>query len=125
MRCYELRTAMAALTISAGVAIAQDAEQPRLHTNQAYVEDATRATTLAIGDPMAVFAFVLGGLPDSVKVYPTENYYYFRFMQGGVPYAGNIRLDPLRARRWQGSIQLLCRPQRMARQDAGRHLRRP
>ena len=95
MRCYELRAAMAALTISAGVATAQDAGQPRLHTNEAYVEEATRATTLAIGDPMAVFAFVLGSLPERVKVYPTENYYYFRFMQGGVPYAGNIRLDPL------------------------------
>ena len=103
MRCYELRAAMAALTILAGTAVAQDAEQPRLHTNEAYVEEATRPATLAIGDPMAVFAFVLGSLPDKVKVYPTENYYYFRFMQGGVPYAGNIRLDPLE--RDRGKVQ--------------------
>ena len=103
MRHHEVWVAMAALTISAGVATAQDAEQPRLHTNEAYVEDATRATTLAIGDPIAVFAFVLGGLADKVKIYPTENYYYFRFMQGGVPYAGNIRLDPLE--RDRGTVQ--------------------
>jgi hypothetical protein len=103
MRCYELRAAMAALTILAGTAVAQDAEQPRLHTNEAYVEEATRPATLAIGDPMAVFAFVLGSLPDRVKIYPTENYYYFRFMQGGVPYAGNIRLDPLE--RDRGKVQ--------------------
>ena len=103
MRCYELWAAMAALTISAGVATAQDAGQPRLHTNEAYVEEATRPATLAIGDPMAVFAFVLGSLPDRAKVYPTENYYYFRFMHGGAPYAGNIRLDPLE--RDRGKVQ--------------------
>jgi hypothetical protein len=28
-----------------------------------------------------------------VKVYPTENYYYFGFMHNGIRYAGNIRLD--------------------------------
>ena len=40
-----------------------------------------------------MFGFVLDSLPDRVKVYPTENYYYFTFMLNGVPYAGNIRLD--------------------------------
>jgi hypothetical protein len=28
-----------------------------------------------------------------VKVYPTENYYYFDFLHSGVRYSGNIRLD--------------------------------
>jgi len=28
-----------------------------------------------------------------VKVYPTENYYYFTFIHGGTPYAGNIRIE--------------------------------
>src|SRR5258708_34381897 len=42
---------------------------------------------------MAVFGFVLNSLPDRVKVYPTENYYYFTFMHGGAPYAGNIRIE--------------------------------
>ena len=41
---------------------------------------------------MAVFGFVLGSLPERVSVYPTENYYYFGFVHGGVPYVGNIRL---------------------------------
>ena len=66
---------------------------PALHTNQAYLEEAGRASVLDVGDPMAVFAFVLNSLPDRVKVYPTENYYYFTFIDRGVPYAGNIRLD--------------------------------
>ena len=42
---------------------------------------------------MSVFAFVLGKLPDRVKVYPTENYYYFTFFHGHIRYAGNFRLD--------------------------------
>ena len=40
-----------------------------------------------------MLAFVLGTLPDSVKVYPTENYYYFYFYHNSTRYAGNIRLD--------------------------------
>ncbi|MBI1867864.1 MAG: hypothetical protein HYS06_06170 [Methylocystis sp.] len=79
----------------AGLAAAQSPDRPRLHTNEAYIDEATRTTTLAINDPIAVFAFVLDSLPERVKVYPTENFYYFRFIYQGVPYAGNIRLDPL------------------------------
>jgi hypothetical protein len=72
---------------------AEDATRPRLYTNEAFVEDATRATTLPTSEPMAMLAFVLGSLPDSVKVYPTENYYYFFFYHNSIRYAGNIRLD--------------------------------
>jgi hypothetical protein len=81
----------AARCLAIGPAGAQDA--PQLHTNQAYLEEAARPSALDVGDPMAVFAFVLNSLPDRVKVYPTENYYYFTFIHRGVPYAGNIRLD--------------------------------
>jgi hypothetical protein len=80
---------LAAIRIAAG----QDAGAPKLHTNEAYVEEVTQATSLAVDDPMAVFAFVLSGLPDRVKVYPTENYYYFTSIHRGVPYAGNIRIE--------------------------------
>ncbi len=52
-----------------------------------------RETTLAIDDPMEVFAFVLQSLPERVTVYPTEGYYYFGFAYRGVNYSGNIRLD--------------------------------
>jgi hypothetical protein len=72
---------------------AQDAMRPRLQTNESYVETVTRATTLGLKDPLSVFAFVLDSLPERVKVYPTENYYYFNFVHRGVPYDGNIRLD--------------------------------
>ncbi len=67
--------------------------QPRLYLNQTYAEDAMRETTLKVEDPMAVFKFVLGNLPERVKVYPTENYFYFSFFHRNIRYAGNIRLD--------------------------------
>src|SRR2546421_3353804 len=79
------------LALACGSAIAQDA--PQLQTNQSYIEDVTHATALNVDDPMAVFGFVMSQLPERVKVYPTENYYYFGFMHNGIRYAGNIRLD--------------------------------
>lgn len=76
-----------------GGAAAQEPQRPILHTNEAYLEEAMRSSTLDINDPKAVFAYVFATLPERVKVYPTENYYYFTFIYDGVPYDGNIRLD--------------------------------
>ena len=88
----------ALLLIVSGVAPSGDAaraqgERPRLNTNQATIEELMRETTLAIDDPLEVFAFVLQSLPERVTVYPTEGYYYFGFTYRGVNYSGNIRLD--------------------------------
>lgn len=89
------RRFLRALVALAALAVAAAAEEanPTLHFNQAYVEEATRTSTLDVNDPMAVFAYVFAGLPDRVKVYPTENYFYFTFIHNGAPYDGNIRLD--------------------------------
>jgi hypothetical protein len=73
-------------------ALAQEATPPRLFLHQNFVEDAVHRTSLPIDDTRAVFAFVLGSLPERVKVYPTENYFYFRFVHNSAQYAGNIRL---------------------------------
>lgn len=78
-------------TAWSGGAIAQT--PPGLSTNEAYVEDVTARSNLAIDDPMAVFAYVLDSLPARVTVYPTENHYYFAFINNGVRYAGNIKID--------------------------------
>ena len=72
---------------------AEGADRPRIYTNQAFVEDAIRATSVPTTDQTAMLAMVLGSLPDTVKVYPTENYYYFYFYHNSTRYAGNIRLD--------------------------------
>jgi len=92
---------LAALAAMAAGAAAEEA-RPVLHFNQAYVEEATRASTLDVKDPMAVFAYVFANLPDRVKVYPTENYFYFTFINNGAPYDGNIRLDA--SNRDQGKV---------------------
>jgi hypothetical protein len=83
-----------AVLSASGMALAQNVQVPTLHTEESYADEVTRATALNLGDPMAVFAFVLNSLPDRVNVYPTENYYYFSFFQSGVKYAGNIRIEP-------------------------------
>ncbi len=89
-----MRRSVVALCIFAAMTAGAAAQgPPKLMTNQAYVEDVTRKTALAIDDPMAVFAFVLDSLPDRVKVYPTENHYYFWFLLNGTRYAGNIKID--------------------------------
>jgi hypothetical protein len=86
-------TMLVTLAAIVGMAAEQNTGPPKLHPNEAYVDEVTQATVLAVNDPMAVFAFVLNSLPDRVKVYPTENYYYFTFVHGGTPYAGNIRIE--------------------------------
>jgi hypothetical protein len=86
--------AAAALAATIAAASAQDAGAPKLEPLEAYINEVTQDTKLDVKDPMAVLAFVLNSLPDRVKVYPTENYYYFNFYHGGGPYAGNIRIEP-------------------------------
>ena len=91
--------AAAALMMAAvlsGAAVAQDRGRqapPRVYTGDNEVTDATRASPFAVDDPLAVLSFVLSGLPVRVQVYPTENYFYFRFTNNGVPYTGNVRLS--------------------------------
>ena len=64
-----------------------------VHTNQSDLEEIAARSDLEIDNLKAVFAYLFASLPQRVKVYPTENYYYFRFYHNGVPYAGNFRLD--------------------------------
>jgi len=83
-------------TIFTGIAAAAEgADRPRLYTNESYVEDVTWTASAPLSDTKAMFAYVLESLPNSVKVYPTENYFYFYFYNNGTRYAGNIRLDAM------------------------------
>jgi len=61
--------------------------------NQTYLERALRDGGLDIENPIDVFAHVFNAVPQRVKVYPTENYFYFQFGHRGQIYAGNMRLD--------------------------------
>ena len=87
---------VAGLAASLGAAAAQGERPqhslPRLELNEFEIVETLKPSSLAIDDPVAVFAHVLGSLRERVQVYPTENYYYFRFSHNGVSYSGNIRL---------------------------------
>jgi hypothetical protein len=88
-----LCAAALAAALASSTAAAQASERPRVYTNEQYIDDLTRPLTLPLDDPKAMLAFILESIPDEVKVYPTENYYYFNFHHRGTRYAGNIRLD--------------------------------
>lgn len=90
---FGLALALSFLALPAAFAFDADPKAPKLKLLQDYQEELTRDTELDIKDPLAVFDFVMSSLPERVKVYPTENYFYFTFMHKGVAYAGNIRLD--------------------------------
>jgi hypothetical protein len=85
--------ALVAAVLALSAADAAAGERPRLYTHETYVQDITNDTLLPLDDPKAMLTFVLESLPDRVKVYPTESYYYFHFYHQGVRYAGNLRLD--------------------------------
>ena len=87
--------AMALAHALVGTSDTAAAERLKLHTNQDYLEEAMATRVLPLDDPKAMFKLVLESLPPRVKVYPTENYFYFKFLHEGVPFAGNIRLDVL------------------------------
>ena len=76
-----------------GLVEATENSGPRIETNQSYLEEVMRPPRLDLNEPKSVFSHVLRSLPPRVKVYPTENYYYFKFTHNHVRYAGNFRLD--------------------------------
>jgi hypothetical protein len=86
-------TAVPVISGNVGARAAQKTEAgPVVFTNQQFLEDLDRGSAIDIEDIGQVFDHILSNLPARVDVYPTENYYYFRFYHGGVEYAGNIRL---------------------------------
>ncbi len=89
----QVLTAILAICAVVPTAEAQPLDGSQLQTNQSYVEELARPASLKIDDLMSVFGYVMAQLPERVKVYPTENYYYFGFFHNGIRYAGNIRLD--------------------------------
>lgn len=65
---------------------------PDLSFNQDMIEG-RRSGCGDLGDVMHMFRMVFSRLPASVRVYPTENYFYFKFDCESREVWGNIRLD--------------------------------
>jgi hypothetical protein len=89
------RASVVGALVGTGAATAQTNALPQLKTIDAFVEEVTRTDSLDITDTFAILDFIFATLPERVKVYPTENYFYFRFVHNGLEYAGNFRLDAL------------------------------
>jgi hypothetical protein len=102
---YGCRSLVAVVVVVATVSVAgaQQSDLPHIETIDGIVDNMMRTYELDIKDTSAVLDFIFGGLPDQVKVYPTENYFYFRFIHNGLQYAGNFHLDTLI--RDEGKIQ--------------------
>lgn len=64
---------------------------PTVSLNQDFVRSLT--ATVDLKKPRAVFALVFATLPDTVTVYPSENYFYWHFNANGKAIWGNFRLD--------------------------------
>jgi hypothetical protein len=98
-----------ALGLMASAGAANETNAPRVHTNQEFLEDLARQDALDVTDALSVFKLVLNSLPGRVTVYPTENYYYFKFNYAGVNYSGNIRLE--NEQRDQGKVHFAFAPE--------------
>lgn len=64
--------------------------QKSLVTNEGMIAGLYRGPS--VDDPKSVVRFVFSSMAEEVNVYPTENYYYFACVVGGVPIKGNIAL---------------------------------
>lgn len=92
----KISTGTVLCVLSAGLlfgSASRSADRTTVYRNESYIEEAQREPEFAIDNNLAVFGVVFDSLPDSVKVYPTEGYYYFSFHYRGIRYAGNIRFD--------------------------------
>jgi hypothetical protein len=92
-RCGWALIAAATLVAAVTAVTAMAGERPHIYFHENYIRDINNDTVLPLDDPKAMLTFVLESLPERVKVYPTESYYYFQFYHQGVRYAGNLRLD--------------------------------
>jgi len=90
VRCEPLGLAAALLLAMPWVAAGQSGTG--LFLNEAFIAGLQRQ--LEVEEPLAVFAHVLGRLPDEVRVYPSEHYYYFGFTANGRRLVGNLRFAP-------------------------------
>lgn len=82
-------SALAAQTPPSPMDFKKEPVLPHVHFSQQMVEDLARDFKMDSVD--AVFHMVFAQLPDSVFVWPTENYYYFRLFANGQWWWGNLR----------------------------------
>ncbi len=92
-RQYWLGVFLLSLAIAPSGEAGENTMSSGVYLNQTYLESALDERRFDIANVMATFEHVFNALPDQVRVYPTENYFYFQFGYRGLIYAGNMRLD--------------------------------
>lgn len=71
----------------------EDGPKPYFSLNQHWIEGYhNNPDEVNLEDPDSVFWHVFSRLPDQVKVYPSENYFYYMLHLNGRTFWGNIRL---------------------------------
>lgn len=78
------------LHTSSAIRLFPSSNRNSLVTNEAFIEGMYRQAKA--DDPISVFRHVFSSMGNEVKVYPTENYYYFEYALGGATIKGNIEL---------------------------------
>ena len=99
---FWIRKALPGVFCFLGAFSAVEAGEPTGLTLHMDLAEAWSAPAPDPADAVAVFARVFAGLPDEVRVLPTENYFYWRLTMPGRPLAGNIR--PASGRRERGEL---------------------
>lgn len=85
-----------------------------LFTNNSYINGLYN--DLDVNDVKAVFRYVFANLDDEVTVYPSENYYYYKFTAGGKTYAGSIAFPVERIDRGIVGVGYSIKPEDRTRQ---------
>jgi hypothetical protein len=80
------------LAIISGQAGGQEFEPRIFELNQDFVQNNEKLTDPDACAPREVVSDLFRQIGSIVKVYPTENYYYFKFTRAGKSYSGSLRL---------------------------------
>ena len=86
------------------------ANAAEFESHDTYLDGLKGNTALDLGNPADVLEYVLGELPQTIVVRPTENYSYFTFAQGGIVYQGNLRLETEKAKAEQLHFAYFVQP---------------
>lgn len=97
----------ALLAVSTRTPAVADPPRPREFTlNERMIERLGAPAGPSACEPRSVVSDLLRQIGPSAKVYPTENYYYFQFYQGGKSYSGSLRFTP--GKREKGILEFAC-----------------
>lgn len=94
------------LSLAAMPAAAQTSDVRSFALNQQMIKDLSATGTNAACDYESVLEDLFKQIGPDVNVYPTENYFYFKFIREGKSFSGSLRLAA--GQRDKGILQFAC-----------------